>query len=1161
MALTVNASLDHPQLWLLYVLGAMSSGIFAVTYPTTRSLLPLLLEAELRPAAFALQATYGSFGMMAGPAVGGLLIGSLGLASAYGVDIATYVVALVAFFGLSPSPPVDGAVRASRDSVLQGLRFLRGHSVVMSVFGIDLLAMVFGMPRALFPALTERLGGGPALYGLLSSVAAGAFIASLSSGWTARVRRPGRAVLIAVAVWGITIAIAGLTHVPAVAMAMLAAAGAADMISGVYRSSIAAEVTPDDLRGRVSGVEIAVYAGGPVLGDVEAGVVGGLVSVPFAIVSGGLACVAGAAVFAAAVPSFARYVSLGTWRPPKRSVGLRGWQRAQRRRPPGPAGAGVADGGNGRGQPGEGRGGLRAPLWVVRPRWVVLTSATQPDRRSGLHCDGARGGLGVGHRRLLPGCAGCARRPPDAAEQRGRPCGRRCTSSSWRGRCGPAACCFTVISRLRDAGLSRARRVPDHPRRAHHLRHRLPASSTSGCSDPGCGALSHDPPDRPLVPGLTARALLTWTLGSAVPVGGLIVVAVFTLAGREVSTDRLAVTIVGLGGITITVGLLTTVLAARATTAAVQSGRQRPRPPGRGRRPGGPGWGCSTHRRWVCSKPGSTGWPKASASGNGSGTCSAARSASTWPAPIARRRRLGGEVREVGVVFVDVVGSTTLAAPALEPGSWVLNRFFAVVVDVVEQHGGFVNKFEGDAALAVFGAPVALDDPAGAALGAARDLAGRLAREVQEITAGIGASFGGAVAGNVGAEQRYEYTVIGDPVNEAARPSRSWPRTYPTASSPPSSQSRRRPRRGRPMDPRRRDPAARSALADPSCHAAVERLPRGDPRSQRSWWSKGLPGRGWMNRPSDLAQELAGVERLAPGEDLAALDLLDAGLVVDAHAQRRRPAHVDGDAAGHARSARRGLGHAEQLVEGGGDDAAVQGAGRALVGGAVGGPPAGDDAVALEVQGRSHRVELAADRAALGEERRPPRRGVEAGGAEVGDRLGHALIEGVHGGDQACRARRRPSTRRAGRLLDEALAATSSILRATALASPPRVDRRKSEGEARVEPRLRVVDRQMRSRIDAVASEPPQHMLMRARLPSRRSSSCRAVVMRRLPGGAHRWPSAMAPPLTLSLSMSGSCTWAHDMTTEAKASLTSNRSMSAIDMPVFSVASTGPSSR
>jgi MFS family permease len=194
-------------------------------------------------------------------------------------------------------------------SVLEGLRFLRGHSVIMSIFGIDLLAMVFGMPRALFPALADRLGGGAGLYGLLlSSVAAGAFVASLASGWTIRVRRQGRAVLWAVTAWGLTIAVAGLTRSTVLVLAMLACAGAADMISGVYRSTIAADVTPDELRGRVSGVEIAVYAGGPVLGDVEAGVVGGLAGVPFAIVSGGVACVVGAALFAVRVPAFAGYV-------------------------------------------------------------------------------------------------------------------------------------------------------------------------------------------------------------------------------------------------------------------------------------------------------------------------------------------------------------------------------------------------------------------------------------------------------------------------------------------------------------------------------------------------------------------------------------------------------------------------------------------------------------------------------------------------------------------------------------------------------------------------------------------------------------------------------------------------------------------------------------
>jgi MFS family permease len=306
--LAVNASLSHPQLWLLYVLGAASSAAFAVSFPVLRSLLPLLLEESLRPAAFALQSTYGSFGMMAGPAISGLIIGFAGVKAAYSLDVATYFVALGFFAGIAPSPPVAGSGRASRSSIIEGIRFLSGHSVIMSVFGIDLLAMIFGMPRALFPALTERLGGGPVMYGLLlSSVAGGAFVASITSGWTGRVERQGRAVLFAVGSWGLAITVAGLVRVPGIVMLMLAWAGASDMVSGVYRSAVAADVTPDELRGRVSGVEIAVYAGGPVLGDVEAGIVGGLVNLPFAIVSGGIACIVSAAVFAARVRSFASY--------------------------------------------------------------------------------------------------------------------------------------------------------------------------------------------------------------------------------------------------------------------------------------------------------------------------------------------------------------------------------------------------------------------------------------------------------------------------------------------------------------------------------------------------------------------------------------------------------------------------------------------------------------------------------------------------------------------------------------------------------------------------------------------------------------------------------------------------------------------------------------
>jgi MFS family permease len=309
-ALAANASLRHPQVWLIFVVGAASSAVFAVSSATLRSLLPLLVEETMRPAAYALQSTYGTFGMMVGPAVGGLLIGTLGLTSAYAIDVGTYGMALAVFAAISAAPPVVAVTGATASSVWEGLRFLRGHSIIMSTFGIDLLAMVFGMPRALFPALAERLGGGATLYGLfLSSVAAGAFVASLVSGWTSRVRRQGRAVLWAVAVWGIAVAAVGLIRVPALVLVMLAIAGGADMVSGVYRSAIGARVTPDGFRGRVSGVEMAVYAGGPVLGDIEAGVVGGLAGVPFAIVSGGIACVAAAAIFAARVRSFAEYTT------------------------------------------------------------------------------------------------------------------------------------------------------------------------------------------------------------------------------------------------------------------------------------------------------------------------------------------------------------------------------------------------------------------------------------------------------------------------------------------------------------------------------------------------------------------------------------------------------------------------------------------------------------------------------------------------------------------------------------------------------------------------------------------------------------------------------------------------------------------------------------
>ena len=170
--------------------------------------------------------------------------------------------------------------------------------------------MIFGMPAALFPALAEELGGGPSLLGLLYSAPwAGALVASLLSGWVGRVRRQGLGVCVAAGLWGAAIALVGLADSAWLALVFLAAAGAADFFSAVLRSTILLAATPDSMRGRLSGIELAQVAGAPALGNVEAGVVASLAGVRFSIVSGGIACIVGTVLVAALMPAFLRYDS------------------------------------------------------------------------------------------------------------------------------------------------------------------------------------------------------------------------------------------------------------------------------------------------------------------------------------------------------------------------------------------------------------------------------------------------------------------------------------------------------------------------------------------------------------------------------------------------------------------------------------------------------------------------------------------------------------------------------------------------------------------------------------------------------------------------------------------------------------------------------------
>jgi MFS family permease len=306
--LAFNAMPHQKHLWVLYVIATIQAALYAIYVPAFRSLVPRLVSKENFTSANALTSMSGTSSHLLGPTLGGLLIASFGFRDAYLVDLATFSAALITLSMMRPSPPVEGSERLSLESVRQGFRFLKGRKVLQSTFTIDINAMVFGMPMALFPAMAQRLGGGATLLGILYATPFfGSFLVTLVSGRMRHVRRQGLATMISVVLWGAFIAGFGLTRITWLAMMMLSLAGAADMVSAVYRSTILQTVTPDELRGRLSGIELAVVASGPSLGDVEAGVVASLVNLPFSIVSGGLACVVGVGVLAARVPQFARY--------------------------------------------------------------------------------------------------------------------------------------------------------------------------------------------------------------------------------------------------------------------------------------------------------------------------------------------------------------------------------------------------------------------------------------------------------------------------------------------------------------------------------------------------------------------------------------------------------------------------------------------------------------------------------------------------------------------------------------------------------------------------------------------------------------------------------------------------------------------------------------
>lgn len=307
--LVVNAMVPDPQVWPLFVLSGLNAGLSAIDGPARIASLPSILDRDLLVSGFALNQVLSQVATGLGPVVAGVMIAQAGLPMTYLLEAVCFVIAALVMGGVGPLVPEGGVVSAGLESIREGWRYLKSERLVQSLFLIDLNAMVFGMPRALFPAIgIEVLGGDASTVGLLfAAPGIGSLAAALGSGWVSRVRMPGRVVVYSVLVWGATIALFGLSSSLVVGLVLLAIAGGADVISAVFRNTILQLAVPDRMRGRLTSLNTAVVAGGPRLGDLEAGAVASAVSIRFSVVSGGVACVLGALAVARFMPQLWRY--------------------------------------------------------------------------------------------------------------------------------------------------------------------------------------------------------------------------------------------------------------------------------------------------------------------------------------------------------------------------------------------------------------------------------------------------------------------------------------------------------------------------------------------------------------------------------------------------------------------------------------------------------------------------------------------------------------------------------------------------------------------------------------------------------------------------------------------------------------------------------------
>ncbi|QDI68054.1 MFS transporter [Streptomyces calvus] len=305
--LLVNALLPEPMLWPLYLVAAGVAALAGLQRPALDAMLARIVPHDQLAAAAALNALRWQAGAIGGPALAGLVVAYAGNGPAYAITVVCFAVSVLMCRRLSPAPPVEHAAKPSLRGIAEGARYAWSRPVLLGTYAVDLAAMFFAFPNAIFPFLADELDADWSLGLMYSAGAVGSLLLSLTSGWVSRTSRHGLLVVFGAAGWGLAMAAAGWTSNVWLVLLCLGLAGAGDMLSGLGRSTIWNQTIPDRLRGRLAGIEVLSYSVGPQLGQVRAGAMAGWTGVRPAVWSGGLACVAAVGLLAAALPGLVRY--------------------------------------------------------------------------------------------------------------------------------------------------------------------------------------------------------------------------------------------------------------------------------------------------------------------------------------------------------------------------------------------------------------------------------------------------------------------------------------------------------------------------------------------------------------------------------------------------------------------------------------------------------------------------------------------------------------------------------------------------------------------------------------------------------------------------------------------------------------------------------------